>query len=75
MDRERVSPSASEPDSASLRNPGVVKLPKMLKPVTCKEAAGVCTCGAPRGGWGERARKDEPRNLGDPLRRGVGAGG
>jgi hypothetical protein len=75
MDRERVSPSASEPDSASLRKVGAAKLPEMPKPATRKEATGVCTCGAPRGGWGGRARTDASRNLGDPLRLGGGTEG
>ena len=74
-DRERVSRSASEPDSASLRQVGVAKLPEMPKPVTCREATGVCTCRAPRGGWGRRARKDASRNLGGPLWPGARAEG
>jgi hypothetical protein len=75
MDRERVSPSASEPGSASLHIVGVAKLPEMMKPGTCGEATGVCTRGAPRGDRGGRARKDASRNLGDPLRLGGEAEG
>jgi hypothetical protein len=74
LDRERVSPSASEPGSASLHQSGAAKLPKMMKPVTCREETGICTCRAPRGDRGERARKDASRNLGDPLRCGDRAG-
>lgn len=70
-----MSLSASEPDSASLRKVGVANLPEMVKPDTCREATGVCTGKAPRGERGRRARKDVPRNLGDPLRRGVEATG
>ena len=70
LDRKRVSPSASESDSASLRSVGVAKLPEMMKPVTCREETSMCTGRAPRGGWEERARKDASRNLGDPLRPG-----
>ena len=69
-----MSPSESEPDSASLRTLGVVNLPERAKPDTCREETGRYTCRAPRGGWGERVRKDASRNLGDPLWLGVGAG-
>jgi hypothetical protein len=75
LDRDRVSPSASESDSASLHRLGVVKLPEMMKPVTCREETSICTCRAPRGDWEERARKDASRNLGDPLWPGDRAGG
>jgi len=75
LDRDRVSPSASESDSASLHRVGVVKLPEMMKPVTCREETSICTCRAPRGDWEERARKDASRNLGDPLWPGDRAGG
>ena len=75
LDRKRVSPSASESDSASLRLLGAARLPEMMKPVTCREEMSICTCRAPRGGWEERARKDASRNLGDPLRLGDRAGG
>jgi hypothetical protein len=76
LDRKRVSPSASEPGSASLHEIlGVAKLPKMMKPATCREETDLCTCRAPRGDRGGRARKDAPRNLGDPLRLGERAGG
>jgi hypothetical protein len=70
-DRERVSLSVSEPDSASLHKVGVANLPDRAKPDTCREATGGSTCRAPRGDRGKRARKDGPRNLGDPLRREV----
>ena len=75
LDRKRVSPSASESDSASLYLSGVAKLPGLMKPATCREETSVCTCRAPRGDWEERARKDASRNLGDPLRPGDRAGG
>ena len=74
-DRERVSPSASEPDSASLYLMGAAKRPGKLKPATCGEETSICTCRASRGDRGGRARKDAPRNLGDPLRLGDRAGG
>jgi hypothetical protein len=66
-DRERVSPSESEPDSASLRSLCVANLPRMMKPEAHREATTESTCGAHRGGWGERARKEASRNLGDPA--------
>jgi hypothetical protein len=75
LDRDRVSPSASEPDSASLHRLGVAKLPEMLKPVTCRKETSMGTCRAPRGDRGERVRKDASRNLGDPLQPGDRAGG
>lgn len=76
LDRKRVSPSASEPVSASLHDKvGAAKLPKVMKPATCGEATAMGTCRAPRGDRGGRARKDAPRNLGDPLWLGGRAGG
>ena len=75
LDHKRVSPSASEPGSASLHLLGVAKLPDKMKPVTCREEMDICTCRASRGDRGERARKDASRNLGDPLRLGDRAGG
>jgi hypothetical protein len=39
-DHECVSPNESEPDSASLHQVSVVKLPETMKPVTCGEEAG-----------------------------------
>ena len=74
-DRERVSPSESEPVSASLHKSGAANLPDVVKPGTGREATSTCTCRAPRGGRGERARKDASRNLGDPLGPGVVAQG
>ena len=44
MDGEGLSPSESEPDSASLRKEcRLAKLPKMLKPVTVREETGKST--------------------------------
>ena len=63
---ERASRNASEPDSASKRYSQVASLPKVVKPETGGEAAGVCSRRACRGGWGRRASKGWPRNLGDP---------
>jgi len=74
-DRERVSPSASKPGSASLHQVDATKRPDSVKSAICREATGKCTCRASRGDRGERARKDAQRNLGDPLWPGVGAGG
>jgi hypothetical protein len=70
-----MSPSESEPDSASLRTLCVANLPDWAKPDTCREGTGRCICRAHRGERGERVRKDASRNLGDPLWLGVGAGG
>jgi len=42
-------------------------LPEMVKPVTLPEATSVCREGVDRGDWEQRARKDTPRNLGDPF--------
>lgn len=75
LDRERMSPSESEPVSASLHRVGVANLPEWAKPDTCREETGMRTCGALRGDRGGRLRKDAPRNLGDPLRLGGKAGG
>ena len=73
-DRKRVSPSASEPVSASLHKVSVAKHPDMPKPATCGGKTG-CIRRTLRGERGERARKDASRNLGDPLWPGVRAGG
>jgi hypothetical protein len=62
-----VSPNESEPDSASLHQVSVVKLPETMKPVTCGEEMSICSHRALRGDRGERAQKDVQRNLGDPA--------
>src|SRR6202011_2797991 len=41
-------------------------LPKVVKPVILLEAMSTRSEGVDRGGWEQRARKDTPRNLGDP---------
>jgi RNA-directed DNA polymerase len=46
---------------------GVASLPKVVKPGTGEEATTEGTHRAPRGGWGERARKDASRILGGPV--------
>ena len=71
LDREHMSPSVSEPGSASLRLLGVANLPDWVKPGICREVTGVCTCRAPRGGRGGRVWKDTSRNLGGPMWLGV----
>jgi hypothetical protein len=74
-DRERVSPNESESVSASLRKTSVANFPEMMKPVTCGEATNTSIRKALRGEREERARTDVQRNLGDPLRHGIGAEG
>ena len=72
---ERVSRSASEPDSASLCKVRAAKLPDVMKPATGGEARGASNHRALRGGWGRRMGKDQWRNpsrssgqaLGDPA--------
>ncbi len=66
-DRERVSPSKANPFRPRDANMDVANLPKMVKPVTSWEATTEGTSWASRGGWGERARKEASRNLGDPV--------
>jgi len=39
----------------------------MMKPATGGEATGKSSRRAFRGGWGQRAGKERPRNLGDPV--------
>ena len=56
-----------EPDSASLHQLRVAKLPKLTKPATVEEATDMCTRRALRGERGRRALKDGSRNLGDPA--------
>jgi hypothetical protein len=46
----------------------VANLPDMKKPATRREATSVSTCWAARGVWGERAPKDQSRDLGGPTR-------
>jgi len=74
-DRKSVSPNESEPVSASLHQMDVAKLPNKLKPEICREETSTSTCRTFRGERGERALKDTPRNLGDPPRPGIEAGG
>ena len=64
---EPVSRNASELDSASLRYVGVTNLPDMAKSVTVDEATPECNQRAPRGGWRQRAGKEEHRNLRGPV--------
>jgi hypothetical protein len=45
----------------------VASLPKMLKPDIVEEATSESTRRAFRGGWGQRAGKDQSRTLGDPA--------
>jgi hypothetical protein len=64
-----VSPNVSEPDSASLHyKPLMVKLPKMLKPVTREEETNRSTHGISRGDWGGRVLKDWQWGPGSPAR-------
>jgi hypothetical protein len=62
-----VSRSASEPDSASLRELRAAKLPYERKPATGGEGRGESSHWALRGGWGRRVGTDQSRNLGDPA--------
>jgi hypothetical protein len=55
-----------EPDSASLRTKGATLLPEDGWSGTRCEEASKRSIWAPRGGWGQRAPKDQSRNLGDP---------
>ena len=50
----------------------VASLPKMMKPDIGGEATSKGTRRAFRGGWGQRAGKEQSRNLGDPAGRGKG---
>ncbi len=43
LDRDRVSPSASEPDSASLHQWSVANLPEKVKPAAVSEAMSIGT--------------------------------
>jgi hypothetical protein len=44
-------------------------LPEEVKPDVCSQATSVRGNGAIRGGWEQRAGKEVPRNLGEPLGR------
>jgi hypothetical protein len=64
-----VSPNACELDSASLHYKLLmVKLPKMLKPVTREEETNKSTHGISRGDWGGRVSKDWQWDPGRPAR-------
>jgi hypothetical protein len=68
LDSEDVSPSASEPDSASLRSTVVANPPDMAKPAICGyDPRSRKDRRTTRGGWGGRVSKDQPRNLGGPV--------
>ena len=62
-----MSHSVSEPDSASLHKVRAANLPKVAKPSTDGEAAGVSSREVLRGDWGWRVLKDRLRNLGGPT--------
>ena len=65
---EPVSRSASEPVSASLKVKELASPPYRMKPDdTGDEAMGRCSRRSSRGERGQRAGKDQPRNLGDPA--------
>jgi hypothetical protein len=49
--------------------PAAASLPDWVKPAIDREATSASTCRAARGGWGERAPKDQSRNLGGPAQR------
>lgn len=64
-----VSPNVCELDSASLHYKLLmVKLPKMLKPVTREEETNKSTHGIIRGDWGGRVSKDWQWDPGRPAR-------
>jgi hypothetical protein len=64
-----VSPNASELDSASLHfKPLMVRLPDMLKPITCEEVTNKSTHGIIRGDWRGRVSKDWQWDPGRPAR-------
>ena len=65
---ELASRNASELDSASLHQVGVVMLPEMLKPAAIGQETFACSRWAPRGDWRWRVRKEKSRNLRDPSR-------
>jgi hypothetical protein len=69
---EHASRNASEPDSA--RNTKVASPPTRMKSEqTGDEATGTSNHRTFRGGWGQRAWKDQSRSLGGPARRGAQA--
>jgi hypothetical protein len=65
---EYASRNASEPDSASIGIRRWPVRPTRMKPdKTDREATGICSDRTFRGGWGQRAWKDQPRSLGGPV--------
>ena len=64
---EPVSRNVSELDSASLRYVGVTNLPDWTKSAIAGEVTLESNRWTPRGGWRQRAGKEKPRNLRDPL--------
>jgi hypothetical protein len=69
LDDKDVSPNASELDSASLHDKFLmVRLPDMLKPITCEEVTNKSTHGIIRGDWGGRVSKDWQWDPGRPAR-------
>ena len=61
-----MSHSVSEPDSASLHRVRVANLPKVAKPSTDGEAAGVSSREVLRGDWGGGAYRKIGRGTGAP---------
>ena len=65
---EHASRNVSEPDSASIGIRRWPVPPTRMKPgKTGGEATGIGSHGTFRGGWGQRAWKDQPRSLGGPA--------
>jgi hypothetical protein len=65
---KHASRNASEPDSASIGIRRWPVCPTRMKPdKTDGEVTGVGRHRTFRGGWGQRAWKDQPRSLGGPV--------
>ena len=67
-DDEDVSPNKVNPFRPRYAKLPMANLPKRVKPATDMEETDACTCQVGRGGWGERASKEQHLYLGDPFR-------
>ncbi len=67
-DNEDVSPNKVNPFRPRYAKLPMASLPKMVKPATDMEEINACTCQVGRGGWGERALKEQHLYLGEPFR-------
>lgn len=71
---ERASPNKVNPFRPRYAKISSASLPEMVKPVIHGEETSICNHEDDRGGWGERALKEQWHVPGDPLEQGSSCG-